>query len=245
MVKNISKENDKKGMEFWHLNNRMFSCEADAHKAVNVFNKKLKYHTLKYSVEVQNYYGQKGRPFKNKTPVKQEWKISGSLTINPEAVNEAQSRKGFFIIATNEMNKDKLSKQQLLDVYKSQGVSVERGFRFLKDPMFYAESLYLKLPKRIMALIMVMGLSLLVYSLAEKKLRGVLARNELTVKDQKRRPTSRPTIRWVFQKFEDVLILYIFESSKLKQIQCELTEDQITIIKCLGKQAEKMYFFDQ
>jgi transposase len=51
-----------------------------------------------------------------------------------------------------------------------------------------------------MALIMVMGLSLLVYSLAEKKLRGVLANRELTVKDQKKRPTSRPTIRRVFKK---------------------------------------------
>ncbi len=244
LAKNINNENDKMGRELWHLSNRMFACEADAHKAVQIFIKKLKYHIANYTIEVQNYYGQKGRPDKNQTPVKQEWKVLGSLVINPEAVCEAQSRKGFFIIATNEMDIDKISKQQLLDVYKSQGVSVERGFRFLKDPMFYAESLYLKLPKRIMALIMVMGLSLLVYSLAEKKLREVLSTKELTVKDQKKRPTSRPTIRWVFQKFEDVLMLYIFEFEKLKEIQCDLTEDQITIIKCLGKHTEKMYFFD-
>ena len=52
----------------------------------------------------------------------------------------------------------------MLEVYKDQGVSVERGFRFLKDPMFYAESLYLKSLKRIMALLMVMTLSLLLYT---------------------------------------------------------------------------------
>ncbi len=39
-------------------------------------------------------------------------------------------------------------------------------------------------------------------------------------------------------------MLYIFEFEKLKEIQCDLTEDQITIIKCLGKHTEKMYFFD-
>jgi transposase len=83
-----------------------------------------------------------------------------------DAIGEAQSRKGFFIIATNEMDSEKISSGQLLSVYKKQGTSVERGFRFLKDPIFFAESLYLKLPKRIMALIMVMGLSLLIYSLA-------------------------------------------------------------------------------
>ena len=42
----------------------------------------------------------------------------------------------------------------------------ERGFRFLKDPLFFASSLFLKNPKRIMALLMVMLLSLLVYGIA-------------------------------------------------------------------------------
>ena len=95
-----------------------------------------------------------------------------------------------------------------------------------------------------MALIMVMTLSLLVYSLAERKLRKVLAEQDLTIGDQKRRPTKSPTVRWVFQKFESVLILYVFDSDRLKLIQCELTEDQQTVIRCLGKQIEKMYFLD-
>ena len=45
------------------------------------------------------------------------------------------------------------------------------GFRFLKDPWFYVESLYLKKPQRLLALIMVMTLSLLVYFVAEMKIR--------------------------------------------------------------------------
>ena len=51
------------------------------------------------------------------------------------------------------------------------------------------------------------GESLLIYSLAEKRIRG-LASNEVTVWDQKNKPTQRPTIRWVFMIFEDVLLLY-------------------------------------
>jgi len=244
LVKNIHRENEQRGKELWHLGNKLFACEADAVKAVTSFSKKLRYHTVRYRIAVKNSYGKKGRPDKTKTPVQQEWYIDGSLVIDPAAVGEAQKRKGFFIIATNEMDRERISSRQLLDVYKAQGVSVERGFRFLNDPIFYAESLYLKLPKRIMALIMVMALSLLVYSLAEKKLREVLATRGLTIADQKRRPTRTPAIRWVFQKFEDVLILYILESGLLKQIQCELTKDQVTVIKCLGKHVEKMYFFD-
>ena len=53
-------------------------------------------------------------------------------------------------------------------------MSVERGFRFLKDPLFLANSLYLEKPQRIMALLMVMALSLLVYALAERWVRQEL-----------------------------------------------------------------------
>ena len=49
----------------------------------------------------------------------------------------------------------------MLENYKDQGVSVERGFRFLKAPLFFAHSLFLKKPERIMALLMIMGLSLM------------------------------------------------------------------------------------
>jgi transposase len=244
LVNNIRREKEKMGNELWHLENKPFACEADALKAAQRFDKKLRYHRVKYTSKVKNSYDAKGRPGKAKTPVGQEWHIDGSLVIDPEAVGTVQNRKGFFIVATNELDKKAISSTQLLEVYKAQNVSVERGFRFLKDPMFYAESLYLKLPKRIMALIMVMALSLLVYSLAERKLREALAGGDLAIGDQKRRPTKTPTIRWVFQKFEDVLILYVYEAGRRKLIQCELMPDHVTVIKCLGKHVEKMYFFD-
>jgi transposase len=244
LVKNIRREKEKMGNELWHLENKPFACEADALKAAQSFDKKLRYHRVQYTSKVKNSYDAKGRPDKARTPVGQEWHIDGSLVIDPEAVGTAQNRKGFFIVATNELDKKAIASTQLLEVYKAQNVSVERGFRFLKDPMFYAESLYLKLPKRIMALIMVMALSLLVYSLAERKLREALAGGDLAIGDQKRRPTKTPTIRWVFQKFEDVLILYVYEAGRRKLIQCELMPDHVTVIKCLGKHVEKMYFFD-
>ena len=244
LVKHIRQENELQGKELWHLGNKPFACEADAVKAAQRFDKKLRYHRVQYSTRVKNSYGKKGRPDASQAPTGQEWYIEGSLVIDPAAVGTAQGRKGFFIIATNELDTAEMTSRQLLDVYKAQNVSVERGFRFLKDPMFYAESLYLKLPKRIMALIMVMTLSLLIYSLAERKLRQALAEQDLTIGDQKRRPTKSPTVRWVFQKFESVLILYVYDSDRLKLIQCELTEDQEKVIRCLGKQVEKMYFFN-
>jgi transposase len=75
------------------------------------------------------------------------------LENDEDAIETAKKSKGVFILATNILNGTELRSEQIVEVYKGQGVSVERGFRFLKDPMFYAESLYLNSPKRIMALI--------------------------------------------------------------------------------------------
>jgi transposase len=243
LAKNIRKECENKEKEFWHLSNKSFACEADAQKAGEAFIKKMRYHTIPFKVIKKQKYAKKGRPLGSTDPVGEEYFLSGSIKINPDKVRNAKRRKGFFIIATNELNGNNISSDQLLSVYKSQGVSVERGFRFLKDPMFYAESLYLKSPKRIMALIMIMGLSLLVYSLAEKKLRRVMAESKLTVPNQKGKSTSSPTIRWVFTMFEGIIVLYIHNQLGTSKVVTNLNTTHKLVIKSLGIYVEKMYFF--
>jgi transposase len=54
---------------------------------------------------------------------------------------------------------------------------VEKGFRFIKDKSFRVSEVYLKKPQRIEALSMVMVLTLMVYSVAEWKLRERLKIN--------------------------------------------------------------------
>jgi hypothetical protein len=69
------------------------------------------------------------------------------------------------------------------------------GFRFLKDPLFFTGSTFLKRPERVMAL------ALVVYALGEWELRRRLEETGSSLPNQKRRPTPRPTLRWVFQLF--------------------------------------------
>ncbi|WP_319559727.1 IS1634 family transposase [Marispirochaeta sp.] len=161
LARNVNKERKKQEKEFWHLSNNAFKCEADARDAAKKFGKQLKYHKLEYEVKKKKKFSKRGRPTSTTEETSCEYYLQGSIVINPEAVGKEQGRKGYFIIATNELESQVLDTDSLLSVYKAQGVSVERGFRFLKDPLFFAESLYLKSERRIMALIMVMGLSLL------------------------------------------------------------------------------------
>jgi transposase len=99
----------------------------------------------------------------------------------------------------------------LLTSYEEQQYS-ERGWRFLKDPLFFTSSVFLKTPQRIMALVMVMGLALMVYTLAERQLRQALQATGQTVPDQTKMPTQKPTLRWIFQCFQSIHVLWLEES---------------------------------
>ena len=128
------------------------------------------------------------------------------------------------MLATNQLDADILPVSQWLATYKSQTTSVERGFRFLKDPLFFAHSLFLKKPARIMALLMIMGLSLLVYSLAELQLRQQLAEHDETIPDQKGKPTQTPTMRRIFQLFEGIDVVLFQHQGQLQRLIVNLTD---------------------
>jgi transposase len=81
----------------------------------------------------------------------------------------------------------------VITAYKGQA-QVEGGFRFLKAPLFFVSSLFVKKPSRIEGLLMVMTLALLVYSVPQRRLRAPLATPQETVPNQIKQPTpSQPS----------------------------------------------------
>ncbi len=91
----------------------------------------------------------------------------------------------------------------MLKYYKGQD-NVEKGFRFLKGDTLSVSKVYLKNKARIEALTMIMVLCLMFYSIAEWKLRTKLEEEYETVPDQKGKPTKRPTMAWIFFKFQGI-----------------------------------------
>ncbi|MDH7487681.1 MAG: IS4 family transposase, partial [Anaerolineae bacterium] len=125
--------------------------------------------------------------------------------------------------------------------YKGQGVGPERGFRFLKDPWFFADSLFLKSPRRMMALVMVMGLALLVYALAERKVRTALQEKGESIPNQVGKPTQSPTMRRIFQMFEGIDVLLIPTEGGVQQRVLNLQPVHRRILRLLGSHVEKCY----
>jgi len=101
--------------------------------------------------------------------------------------------------------------------------STERGFRFLKDPLFLLQvSSSTQLSES--ALAMVMGLCLLVYSLGQRTLRQALERAKKLLRISK--PTTTPT-RWVFQCFMSIHLVTV---AQIKQI-ANLTKERLWILQ--------------
>jgi transposase len=141
--------------------------------------------------------------------------------------------------ATNSLDDQKWSDSKILSEYKGQQPT-ERGFRFLKDPLFFASSIFLKNTKRIMALamIMIMTLALMVYTLGQRQLRLALQKATATLPDQKGQPTARPTLRWILQCFLSVHLVFLDDI----KFQIKLSERQLLILQFLGASSRKYYF---
>ena len=190
-----------------------FACAEDAFNAAKLLESQLPFHQLAIIEVIED--GQprgRGRPHKDSPPT------------------------GRFILATNLLDPDKLSNEDVLAEYKAQQ-STERGFPFLKDPLFFTSTVFLNSRKRVAALAMVMGLCLLVYSLGQRALRQSLKRGSQTIQNQLGKPTATPTLRWVFQCFMSIHLLTL---ASLKQIS-NLSEQRCWILQFFGAPCRKYY----
>ncbi|MDQ7036533.1 MAG: IS1634 family transposase [Anaerolineae bacterium] len=242
--RHISREHDKLSQQAKKLQREVFNCEADAQKALKQFTKQWKFHAVIGDMSSNEHYAQVGRP-KADSPKVCDWQIDLTFERDDAKIVQAQQPLGKYIIATNVLDKLELPAEELLSIYKEQNCSVERGFRFLKDPFFFASSFFSRNLLRIMALLMVMGLSLLIYALAEHHLRQQLLEKDQSIPDQKGKPTQNPTMRRVFQMFEGIHILNIETAQFRKRMVTNVQELHLQIATLLGKPILKFYTFDE
>ena len=209
LQKKVLKSQQQSIKQLQKLSAQEFSCEPDARMAAMQFSSQLKYHTLE-AVEIieQDHYAQPGRPSKQTQPSHKTYHIQARFVVNETVLEKERQQAGRFILASNILDQEQLNNDALLSEYKQQQ-STERGFGFLKDPLFFADSVFLKDPGRIAAVGMVMGLCLLVYNLGQTALRQALVQADESLPNQLKKPTQRPTLRWIFQCFQAVHLLMI------------------------------------
>ena len=119
--------------------------------------------------------------------------------------------------------------------------AVERGCRLRKDPVFFVSSLCIKKPSRLQGLLMVMTLALLVYSVAQRRMRRQVARPQATLPNQIGPPGSRPTLRWVFQLLEGINRVTLSVQGHVTIVMEGLTALRRKILQLFGQKVCQIY----
>lgn len=144
-----------------------FSCEADALKEIAALEKNLKNRvwTVACSLVTKDVELEKrpvGRPPKNAKPVPKTtiWMIdAGDLIVRQELYDLMRWKHESFVLITN-VTEEHTSAIEILRLYKEQK-TVEDNFSVMKRPAM-VDTLFLKTPKRIVALITLLSFALLI-----------------------------------------------------------------------------------
>jgi len=230
LEKNLDKAQTEATRQLRELSRQSFACVADALKAANKLSKKLKYHQL-VALDTQEIPSKSTRKNSNSS-----YKVTAQLEVKSDVVAAERREAGRFILATNVLEVNQLSPDDMIAKYKNQQSS-ERGFSFLKDPLFFTDSVFLKSPERIEALALIMGLCLLVYTLTQRQLRQTLKQAQTGIKNQLGRLTERPTLRWIFQCFQAVHLLQV---DSVKQVS-NLTDERLRTLSFFPATCQAYY----
>ena len=240
IAKATDREYEKVKKQLFHLQAQRFDSEEAAQKALHNIAKKLTYHRVDRSRLTQYVqYARKGRPTQA-TPIKAiRWQIQARVVQDPDKIKVQQQRKACFVVGTS-IPDTELTDAEVIAGYKGQSAA-EGGFKFLKDPIFFVSSWFVKKPSRIQGLLMVMTLALLIYSVAQRRMRKQLETQEETLPNQIGQPTTRPTLRWIFQLLDGIHRVTLSTQGKIKTMTEGLTDLRRKILMLFGQTVCQIY----
>lgn len=230
----IKKEKEEALKKINKLKSREFSCVPDAEKECELLAKSLKYHYVQeLKTEEKMKYKGRGRPSKN-ADKESVYSISMTLQeISNEEIEKMIWKKASFIIGTNNLME---SEGKILSIYRKDQQGVERAFRFLKSPQYFADAFFFKNVKRVIALITLMTISLLVYSLLQRKLRLAIQKTGQKIPNQLGKDISNPTMNWVNQCFEGIDLIRHEIGDSVRWIFIRISTFVRTVLRLLGPQ---------
>lgn len=248
MPRRIKKDEERIGKSLRALKKVTFACLPDLRSAVSKVFEGSSFHRLQDFdyLESDGKRG-RGRPRRDAPAdgsVREIRLGEVRFCVNKAAVRECELKSACFVLATNAIEEvtdgdnsvwqKSRTTEEIFEAYLKEQQGVERAFRFLKDPQYFADAFFLKNPRRVVALLVVMTMALLLHSLLQRKLRINLAEKNATIPNQKNKPTSKPTIRWVNQRFEGVDAIKVVTNETIRFVY-EALDDFVTIVlKALG-----------
>jgi transposase len=196
---------------------RWFACAADAEAAIAEYEgwgqgrrgrkpRLWRYHTLHYRVEAVSSPAKRtrrGRPSKSEAP---QVEVRYRVLVHPEPLEPSEETHGWTVLATT-VPPEVCTDTELLQAYQEQHITVEPGFRWIKNPAAISP-VWLEKPERIAALAMLTVVGLLVYAVIQRQVRLYLRDHDRQVPGNKG-PTATPTAAVVFALFTPVMLVQL------------------------------------
>jgi transposase len=184
-------------------------------------------------------YAGKGRPSAQTALQTTLWQMRAAVCPDAEAIHRQTQHKGCFVLGTNMEARD-LSDAEVIAASKAHR-QVAGGCRFLKAPLFVVSSLLVKKPARMQGLLMVMTVALLVYAVAQRRVRQAWVRQQERLPHQIHQPTQRPTLRWVFQLREGMHRVRGSVHGQIHDLIEGLNKVQSNILRLFGQDVCQIY----
>jgi transposase len=196
---------------------RWFACAADAEAAIADYAGRgqgrrgrrprlWRYHALHYQVEAVSAPAKRtrrGRPPKGEAP---QVEVRYRLVVHTEPLVPSEDAHGWTVLATT-VRPEACTDTEMLQAYQEQHITVEPGFRWIKNPAAISP-VWLEKPARIAALAMLTVIGLLVYAVIQRQVRLYLHDHDRQVPGNKG-PTATPTAAVVFALFTPVMLVHI------------------------------------
>lgn len=202
-----------------------FKCLPDAEGAIRKFQKTKK--TALFQIDFEIVPIEKEKKFRGRKPKEGrpkeftiEYKVVIKEVIPDKGRIEALKRKeGSFVLITN-VPEEELTDREILIKYKKQGI-VERSFSRLKRPMM-ADTIFLKTPKRIEALLAFVYIALMFQSIMQAfaRYRVMKIQNLPKIKYAKRK-LENPTYELIAYLLEPFVLISV---EKPIEISCKVPE---------------------
>lgn len=235
--KTVLKEKQQLDKALSNLQKQSFQEPQQAVAEVEKLFKTSRFHRLDgCQLTAQPHFAQAGRPPKEAKPTTFKWQIKVTFHADPAWRQQAYQRRACYVIGSN----SNLADTEIIDHYAQQE-KAERGFRFLKDPLFFASAFFLKSVDRLHALVMVMTLALLVYSVAQRQIRRTLADTEDTLPNQIGIPTDTPTLRWVFQILHGIDYVRYRIGDHMQTVITGLSDLKTRVLRLFGPEVCRLY----
>ena len=156
---------------------------------------------------------QRGRPPKAEAP---QVEVRYRLAVHTEALVPTEDTYGWTVLATT-VPPEVCTDTELLKAYQEQHVTVEPGFRWIKNPAAISP-VWLEKPERIAALAMLTVVGLLVYAVIQRQVRLYLHDHAQQVPGNKGL-TAMPTAAVVFALFTPVtLVHFAMDNAPILQV---------------------------